>query len=516
MSTAQRLISGTAASWLQIGFTMISQLALVPVMLSYWSVEAYGVWLAVLSVISLVSLIDLGYHEFLMYEFMRIGRDDLTQLRRYLWSGLLGSLLIGALQTVVVALLLATDMLPALFGSVELAEPGLLREGGVALLLFSLSWALCNSASGLMFKVLLPFGYYPRMAWWNLGLSVFVAASSVASVVLGAGLQGTALVMTAATILFTGLIYVDLLRLLRREGITYCRPSLVLGYHNFVRSLAVSGKSGLENLRQQGIRLFLPALVGTTGLATFSTLRTGSNLALQGLNTIVQPLMPELMRFLHQRDQERCEAAFGTIWIIVVALMAPAIVVLQVVVEPLYGLWTRGRIPFHPLLFALLSIGVLVFALIQPGMAVVKGNNLLRPQVLLSALAAACVLAGLFGLVPGLGLVGIGVALLVAEMVAAVGYQLVARRWLEAHGLRWPRRAYAIVLTSVGLAAAACLALVWLPAFRWLTLALALPGLGLNAWRYWRVLPPLATARALALVARLRRPAPPQPTPKPA
>ncbi len=514
MSTAQRLISGTAASWLQIGFMIISQLALVPIMLSYWSVEAYGIWLAVLSVISLVSLVDLGHHEFLMYEFMRIGRDDPAQLRRYLWSGLLFSLMISIVQTIVVALLLVTDTLSVVFDSAQLSEPGLLHEGGVALLLLSIHWGLTNSLSGLMFKVLLPFGYYPRMAWWNLALSIFMMASTMASVMLGGNLAVTALAMTSSGLLFTVLIYVDLFRLLRREGVTYSPPSLALGYHNFVRSLGVSGKSGLENLRQQGMRLFLPALVGTTGLAIFSTLRTGSNLALQGLNTIVQPLMPELMRFLHQRDQERCEAAFGTIWIIVVGLMAPATVVLQLVVEPLYALWTRGRIPFNPLLFALLSIGVLVFALIQPGIAVVKGNNLLRPQVLLSALAAACVLGGLFVLVPGLGLVGIGVALLLAEVVAAVGYQVVARRWLVANGLRWPRRAYGIVLTSVALAAAACLAIVWLPAFRWLTLAVSLLGLGINAWRYWRVLPLMATERALKMVGEWRRAVSRQPAPK--
>ncbi|OWP61942.1 hypothetical protein CDA63_16705 [Hymenobacter amundsenii] len=516
MSTAQRLISGTAISWLQIGVTIVSQLALVPVMLTYWSVEAYGVWLAVTAIISLVSLVDLGHHDFLMYEFMRIGRNDPTQLSRYLWSGLLFSLLISTVQTLAVALLLATDTLSVLFDSVKLANPGLLHEGGVTLLVFSIGWGLTNSLSGLMTKVLLPFGYYPRMAWWGLGLSIFFVVTIIASVVLGASLQLTAVITTGANVLFTGLIYLDLFRLLRREGITYTPPSLGLGYHNFVRSLAVSGKSGLENLRQQGIRLFLPALVGTTGLATFSTLRTGSNLALQGLNTIVQPLMPELMRFLHQRDQARCEAAFGTIWIIVVGIMAPATVVLQLVVEPLYALWTRGRIPFHPLLFALLSIGVLVFALIQPGIAVVKGNNLLRPQVVLSALAAGCVLGGLFGLVPGMGLVGIGVALLVAEIVAAVGYQLVARRWLAANGLQWPRQAYAIVLTSVVLAAAACLAIVWLPAFRWLTLAGALLGLGANAWRYWQVLPRLATERALKMAGEWWRIISRQPVAEPA
>ena len=172
--------------------------------------------------------------------------------------------------------------------------------------------------------------------------------------------------------------YIDLFKLFKKEHIRPSKPSLVLGLSNFRMSLPLLGKSLLENVRQQGVRLLLAPLSGAVGLAAFATMRTGANVALQGLNTICNPILPDLMRFLHDRDQPRSEAAFATIWVVVVALMAPAVVILQTFVEPLYVVWTQGKIPFNPLLFSILSLGVLVYAVVQPAMAIVIGNNLTK------------------------------------------------------------------------------------------------------------------------------------------
>src|SRR5690606_4203016 len=132
-----------------------------------------------------------------------------------------------------------------------------------------------------------------------------------------------------------------------------------------------------------------------TGLAAFSTMRTATNVAMQGLRTVTIPLMPELVQFLHKKDQERSEAAFATIWIVTMIGLCPAIIILQNIIEPLFITWTRGQITFNPWLFATLSIGVLVFALSQPAIAVVRGNNILQPQILISALTGGIAMGGI-------------------------------------------------------------------------------------------------------------------------
>ena len=154
-------------------------------------------------------------------------------------------------------------------------------------------------------------------------------------------------------------------------AIVFAKPDIMLGLTTVLKSQVLTLKSLLEMLRQVGVRLVLVPLVGMGEMVAFSTMRTGANTALQGLGTITDPILPELMRFLNQRDQARMETAFSTVWIILIAAMAPSVMMLQVIVSPLFEIWTHGKIPFDPVLFASLSAGVLVYASAQPAMAVV-------------------------------------------------------------------------------------------------------------------------------------------------
>lgn len=482
---------------------MVSQIVLVPLYLSHWSVETYGIWLAIQALVSVMSTIDFGHQEFLGYEFLRIGRDNREELSKYIWSGISVGLLISVVQILLILAFLALGVLPTLLGKLEVKNTILLHEAGLVLLLQGITWLVSTSITGLLFRALAPFGYYPRMIWWGLIGYVITALAPIIAVVSGGTLLTAGIVAAIASVVVSLPVYMDLFRLLRKEQIHFARPSIRLGYQNFIRSLAISGKGLLENARQQGARLVMSPLAGVAGLTAFSTMRTGANVSLQGLNTVINPLMPELMRFLHQRDQARSEAAFGTVWFVLVAIMAPAMVVLQAMIEPLYLMWTRGQIPFDPLLFATLSLSVLVYAAAQPAIAVVKGNNILKAQLGLSALAAVIVVGGIFVFVPMLGILGGGISLLLAEVAAMLGYKIMAQRWLQANGLAWPRHHFFIALTSVVIATASLGVMVWLPGAKWLIVSGALLLLYANLWRYWQALPLLATQHALRIVSAL-------------
>lgn len=276
-----------------------------------------------------------------------------------------------------------------------------------------------------------------------------------------------------------------------------------MGFTNFKKSLPLLGKSIFENIRQQGVRLILTPLAGPVGLVAFSTMRTGANVALQGLNTIVNPLIPDLMRFLHGRDQARTESGFATIWILLIAVMAPATVILQVLVEPLYILWTQNKVEFDPLLFAFLSFGVLVYAVAQPAMAVVIGNNLTKTQFVVTAVAAITVFVTMVLLVPIVGIVGVGAALLIAEIGAAAAYKWQAKIWLQNNNLRWPSRAFRIAITALVIAAASFAGLIMIPQFKWIVLPVSMAFFAWNVLRYWKILPQVAKDNARNIALRI-------------
>ncbi|HEX6224174.1 MAG TPA: polysaccharide biosynthesis C-terminal domain-containing protein [Chryseolinea sp.] len=503
MSAAARLISGSVASWAQIAVNIVAQIILVPIYLNYWSVQTYGIWLAIQGIMSALSMLDLGHQNFMGYEFLRIGRQNLPTLSKYFASAVIIGILISIVQVLLTLVFMYTGILPFLLGESGSENATLITSAGVALVLQALLWLLLVTVSGLMVRLLAAFGYFPRTAWWGFLYAIITALAPLIAVVLGADLLTASLALTGTCFIYGIFLYIDLFRAMKRERIRILKPSLPLGYSNFRKSLPLLGKSLFENVRQQGVRLVLAPIAGPAALAAFATMRTGANVALQGLNTIVNPILPDLMRFLHDRDQPRSEAAFSTIWIVVVAVMAPGVVILQLVMEPFFVFWTQGKIPFDPLLFAALSVGVLVYAVIQPAMAVVIGNNLAKLQLGLAAIGALIVFGVLILSVPVIGILGAAVALLLAEIAAAVGYKIYAKRWLRSQQLEWPSRPFRLAVTSVAISAVALLGLVFKPEFKWAVLAVAMLLFAWNFWRYWLVLPSVALESAKNIIKKI-------------
>jgi O-antigen/teichoic acid export membrane protein len=496
MSVTSRLISGSVASWIHIGITLATQIALVPLYLTYWSIETYGLWLAILSLGTLLNALDFGYQEYLGYEFLKIGKDNRLQMSKYLCSGGLIAIVLSLVQITVILIILYFGSVPAQFDmSTTSIGENQIYEAGTILFIQSFTWLLTGGLSGIINRALSTYGYYPRMAWWGVLASVTANLTPALMVIQGYGILATGMMVGAVKILVEIPIHYDRFRLLHREKIRYVKPSVKIGWTTFLQSFFLSVTGLLENMRQQGARLLITPFTGAAGLTAFSTMRTGTNVAMQGLHTITNPLMPDFMRFLHDKDQARCEIAFGTIWMITVSLLAPAFVCLQLFIEPLFVTWTRGNIPFNPWLFAILSLCVLIYAITQPAITVVKGNNLVRQQLMISGITGVLAILGIILLVPKFGILGAGIALLISEITANIAFLYVAKGWLHDNNLSWPVKPYAIAVISVCIAMVAMAALILFQEAKWMILFISSMLFLWNCGKYWQVLPLIAVER---------------------
>ena len=501
MSALKRIASATAASWIRLAVSMASQLALVPIYLTHWGKDTYGVWIAAQALLAFFQLLDAGHSNFMGGEFLKLGAGARPALARLFYSAVPVAAVVGAVELLALLVFLQFSQQWFLASHNHEVTPELFRQVRIALILQMLIFVVYVSAGGIMFRLLSAFGYYSRIMWWAAFGDMLSLAAPAIAVSRGAGILGVVILITCITVVYNSFYYWDLWQLMKREQMLPVRPDFRLGARNFLHSLILTLKSLLEMLRQQGARVILAPLAGVRELTAFATMRTGANTALQGLNTITNPLLPELMRFLNQRDQARSEGAFGSVWLIVLGLMAPAVVVLQVVAPPLFVVWTRGKIIFDPLLFGSFSLGVLVYALAQPAIAVTMGNNLLRPQLLLSAVTGGTTVAGMFLLVPVWGIRGAAVSLLAAEILAAVGYTRTATYWLKENGLIWPWAAYRRVVAGVGVAGIGMAAIALWPRFKFGFAILCLVAQAVCLLAYWRQLPALARNRVLSLIA---------------
>jgi hypothetical protein len=93
------------------------------------------------------------------------------------------------------------------------------------------------------------------------------------------------------------------------------------------------------------------------------------------------------------------------------------------------------------------------------------------------------------------------VSLLAAEIVASIGYVLVARKWMHQEALLWPGRSFAVAATSIITAAVSLGSMIFFPNAKWLILAITLFLFGWTIRRYWLLLPTLVTTRVINIAS---------------
>jgi O-antigen/teichoic acid export membrane protein len=178
--------------------------------------------------------------------------------------------------------------------------------------------------------------------------------------------------------------------------------------------------------------------------------------------------MPEMMRYVRMREQEKMECAFAMLWCLLILLICPMVLVLQAGMPLVYTLWTRGRFPYDPLLLSFISSSILIYAIGLPAMAVCVGNNLVKAQLRIAIFASSCLFGSLWFLVHFFGLRGAALALVTGELVSLGLYVRHAANWLRSVHLRWPRRAFltavfAVGATQIGASLIAVLPMIALP-----------------------------------------------------
>jgi hypothetical protein len=167
-----------------------------------------------------------------------------------------------------------------------------------------------------------------------------------------------------------------------------------------------------------------------------------------------------------------------------------------------FHVWTRGKIAYDPVLFGLFSITLLIFSIARPPMAVLQGNNLLKIQLYLSILVSGVAVGGILLFSARFGVRGAALCLLVAELLGTVLAVWHAWKWLEANGLEFPWRLFAV---STGSIVIASLTIASMSLFPGAILAIMPVSAVLNlliCCLFFRLLPPFAIAKVRGIFKR--------------
>lgn len=447
MSTPARLASGTGFSLGRMATAIAGQIITVPIYLSHWDVQTYGVWLVLQGMVGYLILISAAYQQYTYAEVLKCGPDARDAVRRVYLASVAVAYLIALAEFGVIL-----GLGPQVVAAVMPADSGRLASAVVmVLVLSSLLNVLMMPFGAITAQTITIYGQYPRTAAWGLLDTAMILCAPAVAVVLGADLITAGLVQVVAHATAAVLTTIDLIRLSRRYGLLVRqRIDWSLGLRNALYCLPLAGRCFIDSFRQQGFRILLGAYVGAAAVTTLATTRTFANVLHQGLSTITAPLMPELMRYVVNRDQDRMEGAFAIVWLCLFVLLVPGVSVLCVLAEPIFVFWTRGAVGFDPVLFLTLLVVVLVYAAGQPATAILQGQNRIAWMISVSVAAALALASLSVLLIPPFGPRGAGFALLGAELCAVSLTLAGAARSLQQSGLGFPLRSFALVAATVG------------------------------------------------------------------
>jgi O-antigen/teichoic acid export membrane protein len=428
------MLWGSMAAMSKVAFVAITQIALVPIYLTYWDRVTYGTWLAILAYQTILSTLDFGYQDYLEAEGLRVGRQEREYYRRLFWSCMPICAALGLSELIISFLLVKFGLQTKLLGTTELSQ------SGEALIIMTIQGTLWQSILGPLVRPLQALGYFAQMNWWSLALMAVSTASHVIAVRLGASLAGSALSYTISSLLIVAIQLVYMLRKLRELSLGPMFGDVREGLGALGRSLVLSLRSTVDQLRGTGVRLLLTPMIGASGLVTYSTTRTIVNGVTLFTTSITQPTAPELMRYVANKDKSRFSGLLVLSWFAVAGLVCPASICLQLLAPRFFLFWTRGKLPLDPLFFALSIVSVLGCAVGQPAFMVLRGRNLLKPQLILSLASASITLIGIVVLTRSFGIRGAATAISIAEWTLALGYLLVARTHVGSLDLGWRSR----------------------------------------------------------------------------
>jgi O-antigen/teichoic acid export membrane protein len=451
----RRALSGSVANVASILAILLQNVVLVPVLLHRWTADTYGIWITLFAVQSLLFTVNYGQEAYVGYEAARLLHEDRPALPALIGAGILIGIVLGAIEVLLI-LGLGLTHFTHLFG----AGPGL-EEGWKPLAIVVGCWIGFGSSANILIRVAYALGFYSRFTLYSVLFRVIVTIAIAVSASFGASVWGAVMAYGVATLFTQACLMAMALGVIRNYHIGIGRPRRAVISSILTRSAVVSGTSLLDAFSDNGLLTIISSVLSPKLVPQFSTLRTITNTAKQGVGIIMHPLDPDMIRYHAKREFAKLYEIFGVCWTVAGSAINFGLCVLPVFIEPVYRVWTRGKLPFNFPLFSLLALSVAFRTLGHPALAFLQATNDIKAQARISVARAIMVISLSLAFIHPFGLLGVGAALAISELIgAAVLPAWYAMRVFSTSEVPFPAPRMIAAVSSVaivGIAFASCL-----------------------------------------------------------
>jgi O-antigen/teichoic acid export membrane protein len=406
------------ASGISVALSIGLQIVSVPVCLRFWGEETYGLWLALLALANVVRTLESGFNAYVGNELNLLYHVDTPALRKTLGSAAFGAAVVGAIELLAGALIVASGALAPLLGvSEEVAREG---RAGLALGLMLLGFVSTGPYLGVVNRLLIPAGMLHQGTWWFMALQIAQTASLVVAAALELTLTEAAVFFSfaQAAVHLASAVYIA--HKLPDFFPWWRRPSWTKGLRDLFRSTAMVGANLLTQAGTNGVVMLVSSGLGAAAVPAFTTVRTLANLWTQLGNVLLSPLLPEVVRYHALHDARKLVAGLEAHWLIANCVVNVSILACLPFIDEAYRAWTAGRIELDRALLSTLMLAVVVGSPASLIALYLNGINDLRAVTTLYAVRGLVPLAVGIALLPSLGVVGVGIGIVLGELLGPV------------------------------------------------------------------------------------------------
>lgn len=414
----KRAARASSAGLVSTAVITLTQVAVVPVVLSHWGPETYGVWLALIAGFMMVRTVDAGYTGYVGNQFNVLYHTAPVELRRTLSAALMICVALAVLELFLVVSAVVIDALPVLLGVGKTASgTGDLEP---ALVVLTLAWVLTGIFPSIIHRLLIPAGLLTNSIWWALAFQSAQVAVLLVGAVVGATIFWTAVAyaVVQSTIYLGSAIYI-------RKKLPAFYPwwghgRLATGLHDLWRSTSLSVITFVQQTGTNGIVLLIAGVLGSVIVPIFTTVRTLANLWTTVGNVLVSAFSPEIVRYYAIGHHEKLVASLRVIALLLGVAVNVTLLLCMPLVASIYSIWTKDALAFDFALFLYLAVGV---SLMNAGLvftSLLASINSLRASLTLTCCRTGIGFVVGFALAGEFGLSGIGFGLCVGEGVASI------------------------------------------------------------------------------------------------
>lgn len=411
--TIKRTVLGSFVNFLGQVLRSLEHLILVPLFLLSWGDRVYGEWVTLFSIITYLSLSDLGMSQYVKNEMTKeFARGNLEKYTKIFKSALGIYLLVtGALFTVF--LLLVFNVPFVKWFNLEESSGTSVKTSFLVLGLY----VLLGSVGGLINGLYSSTGDYVReKTIGNIRQALLITLIAV-SLWFGGGFISVSfwyLFLLLGSIVF---VWHDFKK--RHPEIDFHKGKVewVLS-----KEFLLSGGFYLlipfsQAIRIQGSAILISSVLGSAAVAVFSVHRTIANLINRVISIVKQPLFPEVAMDEGRGNYAKLQTMHSMFLKICLTLSLPAVIFLYFTGRGILNIWVGEKISFDPTLWSVLLVGIVLYTVWQISSLFQIAVNKYKKY---SVVVAACSLIGLglsYILAKKLGIVGVVVGFMIPEIL---------------------------------------------------------------------------------------------------